>query len=277
MAKDTNRQDTTAAELRGILRGYGLNPNLFDGIIHQAVVNQWSPEQFIAELYASDEFATAFPGIYNPDGSLKLSPAEYLQLAYGMGGYVDIARNYGLKLSREHIGLLVQNNVSPDEWARRAEILQQARTTEAYRVEFNKLLQAQGHEPLGRKEWFDFIASRSQARIEDLYQAAALRMSDLELTREEALQAAREIGREQPASPVDISEIVAQARRLRDEIGPELQAAGITDADLAVLSAGSDPRGLAPKLEQILRNRRALVQAGSRSAGTGFTSTPEGL
>lgn len=275
MAKKDER-DVQAGELAGILRGYGLNPHLFDDLIHQAVQNQWTPEQFIAELYASDEFASAFPGIFNEDGSLKMSPGEYLQLAYGPGGYVDIARNYGVKLNLEKIGKLVEGNVSPGEWARRAAILQQARQSEVYREEFNRVLQARGHQPLGKGEWFDFVAGRSQAQVENLYEAVALRMADLELTPQEALSAAREIGREAPDQPQDLQRIVSEVRRLRDEVGPELRAAGITDADLAVLAAGSDPKGIAPRLEQIVRNRRALV--GTAGGGrTTFAPSPEGL
>lgn len=270
-----DERDVSAGELAGILRGYGLNPHLFDDLIHQAVQNQWTPEQFIAELYASDEFAAAFPGIFNEDGSLKMSPGEYLQLAYGPGGYVDIARNYGINLNLEKIGRLVEGNVSPDEWARRALILQQARQSEAYREEFNKILRARGHKPLEKGDWFRFIAGRSQAQIENLYEAVSLRMSDLDISREEALRAARQIGKEAPGQPQDLQRIVAEVRRVRDEVGPELRAAGITDADLAVLASGADPRGIAPRLEQIIRNRRALIGAPSGGRTT-FAPEPEG-
>ncbi len=276
MAKDDDkREQNAAAQLRAILRGYGLNPQLFDDIIHQAVQNQWTPEEFIGRIYGSREFAAAFPGIFNPDGSLKMAPSQYLQLAYGPGGYMDIARNYGVKLNLQKIGKLVENNVSPDEWNQRARVLQLARESDAYRREFNRVLQARGMKPLEPKDWFNLIARRSESFVEDLYEAVSLRTAGLEVTPTEAVRAARQIG--EPAQPVDLEQIVAQVRQVKDEIAPELRAAGITDADLAVLASGSDPRGIAPRLEQLLRNRRRLTQAGARQGGVRFAPASEGL
>jgi hypothetical protein len=263
-----DRPDVAKGELAGILRAYGLNPKLFDDLIRDAIINQWTPEQFLGEIYASDEFSAAFPGIFNPDGSLKVTAGEYLQLAYGFGGYVDIARNFGLTLGPRKIGMLFESNTSPDEWVFKAMVLQQAKRTEGYRTEFNVLLEASGQEPLGKGEWYNFIASKSSARIENLYEAVSLRMAgDLDITPEQALAAAREIGATNPAAPVDIAQIIDQVRRYKSLISPELESAGITDADLAVLEAGADPRNLRGQLEQILRNREALISAGAGSGG----------
>jgi len=281
MAPKKNVPDVEAGELAGILRGYGLNPKLFDDLIHEAIANQWSTAQFASELYASDEFAAVFPGIFNNDGSLKVSPTEYLRMAYGMNGYQDIGKDFGIKLGINKIGQLIHGNVSPDEWALRALVLQQARATEAYRGEFNAVLTASGAEELGKKEWFNFIAKKSQARVENLYEAVALRMdTGLELTPEEALATAKEIGAESPAERVDISEVIAKANQVKGVIGPELRAAGITDADLAVLQAGRDPKGIRGQLEQILANREALIGAGpggGRAREGTFAAVREGL
>ena len=273
-----DRPDVAPGELAGILRAYGMNPRLFDDLIRQAIVNQWTPEQFIGEIYASDEFAAAFPGIFNRDGSLKLTPSEYLQMAYGFGGYVDIARNFDIKLTPRKIGMLVHGNTSPDEWALRAQILQQAKRTEAYRSEFNAVLEASGQEPLDKNEWFKHIAGRSQARVENLYEAVSLRMAgDLNITPEEALAAAGAIGAERPAEQVDINAILAETRKFKSLIGPELEAAGIIDADLAVLAAGADPKGIRAKLEQILRNRQALTSVRAGGGAERFPAVREGL
>jgi hypothetical protein len=281
MAKnDHNRPDVEAGELAGILRGYGLNPKLFDDLIHEAIINQWSTAQFAGELYSSDEFAAAFPGIFNHDGSLKVSPTEYLRLAYGINGYQDIARQFGIKLGLNKIGQLFEGNVSPDEWAFKAMVLQQSRATETYRQEFNNVLESSGAPPLGKKEWFDFIAHKSEARVENLYEAVALRMdTGLELTPEEALAAAKQIGLETPSARVDINEIIAKANQYKGAIGPELRAAGITDADLVVLQSGRDPKGIRGQLEQILANREALINApsGGGRRQSAFAAVREGL
>ncbi len=282
MPPRTGTADVAKGELAGILRGYGINPKLFDDLIREAIVNQWTPQEFISQVYASDEFSAAFPGIFNKDGSLKLSPGQYLQLAYGDNGYVEIGKNYGLKLGINKIGELVQGNISPTEWAFRASILQQAKSSEAYRHIFNQELTAAGQDKLGKKEWFDFLASKSNARIENLYEAVSLRNdTGLELTAQQALGAAKAIGAETPGAKVDITKIVQQAQQYKDVIGPDLQAAGITDADLAVLASGADPKGIATQLDQILRNRQALTQSGGGGSagrvGKQFATQREGL
>lgn len=275
-----DKPDVEPGELAGILRAYGLNPKLFDDLIREAVENRWTPEQFIAELYSSNEFDHAFPGIFNKDGSLKMTPGQYMDLAYGAGGYVDIARNFGLKLGARKIGQLVAGEVSVDEWAFKALVLQQAKATEVYRQEFNNVLESTGQDPLGKNEWFKFIAKRSEARVENLYEAVALRMdAGLELSPAEALAAAKQIGLEQPAARVDIGEIIQKANQFKNVIGPELRAAGITDADLVVLQSGRDPKGIRGRLEQILANREALISSGpgGRRSQTAFAAVREGL
>ncbi len=270
----------TAGDLAGILRGFGLSPRLFDDFIHKAVQEQWSQAQILAELYGSPEFHHAFPGIFNPDGSLKMSPAEYLNLVYGDGGYVDIARDYGIKVTRETAGQLIAGDVSPDEWAFRALNIRQAQHDEVYRANLNKLRRAQGKDPLSKDEWAQYYIGKSNGKVEDTYEAAGLlSATGLDIGAKEALGAAKAIGAEAPGEKVDLQQIVAQTRQVKDFIGPELQHAGITDADLAVLESGADPKGIASYLQQLIRNRQALVGA-SRSASPGsglFPQQAEGL
>lgn len=261
-------------DLAGILRGFGLSPNLFDDLIDQAVRNQWSAAQFEAELYASGEFAEAFPGIFRADGSLKMTPAEYLRLAYGDGGYQDIARQYGIRLDRRRIGMLVENDISPDEWLERAEILREARRNEIYRQNWNRVLRSLGRPELDRKDWYRFLAGRTDERIANLEEAATL-VGELGVAPREAMRAARQIGG--GGEFLDLAELVAQVRRLMDVVEPELRAAGITAADIAVLEAGSDPKGIARRVEQIVRNRQALTRATSGGRVATFAPTPEGL
>ena len=269
--------DVAAGTLAGILRGFGLAPKLFDNLIHDAIVGQWTPQQFEAELYGSGEFHDAFPGIFNPDGSLQMSPAEYLRLAYGDGGYVDIGREFGIKLDRERIGALIAGRKSPAEWAFDAQVLQQAKQTEVFRQSFNAVLQAKGKDPLSKGDWFDFIAGRSQRQVEDLYQASSLVAGEgLSVSPSEAIAAAKQIG--QPGETVDLRQLVSEVNAIKDFAGPELAAAGITDADLAVLQAGADPRNLRGALEQIVANRKALVGAGLGGGGAAtFPTVREGL
>lgn len=76
------------------LKKYGL-----DKLVKKAVSQNWSMNQLLLALYGSKGFKTRFPGIRNADGTLKMSPAAYLQrendlrtvmFAHGLGpAYYD--------------------------------------------------------------------------------------------------------------------------------------------------------------------------------------------
>jgi hypothetical protein len=161
--------------------------------------------------------------------------------------------------------------VSPTEWQFRAYVLQQAKTSDVYRTAFNQVLKASGQQPIEKGQWFDFIAGKSDTRIENLYEAASLKSTEgLDISAKQALAASKEIGL--PGEQVDLKQLVAQIRTVKDFVSPELRAAGITDADLAVLESGADPKNIQGSLQQILRNRQALVG----SALGGNVSAPGG-
>jgi hypothetical protein len=262
-------------QLDGILRGLGLSPSMFDDLINQAITQQWTPYQFQAELYGSPEFRNTFPGIFNKDGSLKMTAAEYLHLAYGDGGYSDIAREFGIKLDRDRIGALFSGNKSPDEFAFEASVLQDAKHNEVYRQSWNRVLESMGREPLDKADWFDFVAGRTNAKIENLHEAATLLGAEgLVLSPEQARAASKQIG--ETGEQVDLKALVSQVRDIKDFVGPELRSAGITDADLAVLESGADPKAISQRLQQIVRNRQALVGA-SLGGTSAFPAIREGL
>jgi hypothetical protein len=270
----------TKQEIRGILRGFGLNPSMFDELIDQAVRKQWSEYEFQAAVYDSDVFAETFPGIFNKDGSLKMTPAEWQQLAFGEGGYQDVSRQFGVKMNRRKIGELIEGNVGVPEWQFRASVMKRARESEEDRKAFNQLIRASGQPEMNKKGWFDFIANATDPRIENLYEALELTTAEgLDIGRKEALRASKQIG--EPGERVDPAELVASVLEVKDFIAPELEAAGISDATLAVVKAGGRPE-IAGQLEQLLRNRNALVgrqlaSAGSTAGGGLFPELSEGL
>lgn len=277
MPAKNNGSDVAKGELAGILRGYGINPKLFNDLIHQAIINQWSPAEFTAQLYGSDEFASVFPGIFARDGSLKVTPSQYLQMAYGFNGYVEIGKNFGVHLTPEKIGLLFEGNTSPTEWAFRAMALQDAKANEVHRANYNAIITQMGHAPLSKDDWYNYFAGKSDVKIENVFEAASLYAAPgLDVTAKEAVAASKAIGAQNPRAVLDIAKVIAAAQANKDIVGPELQAAGITDADLAVLAAGSDPKGIATMLDQIVRNRNLLTSS-SAGAGAGFARAREGL
>jgi hypothetical protein len=198
-----------------------------------------------------------------------MSASEWTQQVYGEGGIMDTARQYGIKVSRAHAGELIGNDVSPTEWAHRGAIYEQATSSEVYRQSFNSVLKAAGQPTLDHHGWWNLLAGKSDTRIENIYEASALRAGGLEISPLGALRAAKQIGAGPEA--VDIQKLVEQVQQTKDFIAPELKAAGITDADLAVLTSGADPKNIASQLQQILKNRQALV--GNRLVGAGAPSS----
>jgi hypothetical protein len=267
--------DIKVDELRSILQGYGLNARAFDHLIHEAVAEQWTPYQFESALYASAPFHKMFPGIFDGSGGLKMTPGQYLNLVYGQGGYRDIAQEYGISVNRRKLGQLIEGNVSPDEFVFRAQLRQTAKENEPFRTAFNEQIAAAGGTPLDQSDWFGFLAGQSTQELENLWEAASLRTTEgLTLTAAEANAAAGDIGK--PGERVDMRDIVNQARSIKDFIAPELQAAGLSDADLVVLESGADPKNLGPRLEQIVKNRKALLagpQTRLAAAGGGLYPT----
>jgi hypothetical protein len=242
-------------ELSAMLRGLGLSPTAFDALIDEAVRFDWTPEQFESRLYLSRPFQNAFPGIVREDGSLRISPVEYRQIRDAV---FKIAGDYGVRMDNKRFGLLVENNKSPIEFASIAEVFRAAELTDGFRVAFNEQLKAAGQgQQLSSQDWFNMLAGEAPAEVNDLYEAARLTSAGLDITVEQARLAAKQIG--PVGEAVDTAALISEVRRNKQFIGPELAAAGITDADLAVLASGADPRGVLPTVEQIFRNRQALA------------------
>jgi transglycosylase-like protein with SLT domain len=262
-------------DLNDVLRGFGLQPAKFGDLIERAVRENWSDTHFLAMIYASDSFQKAFPGLVRDDGSLRMTPVEYLSLE---DEYRDIAANYGVKLSRQRVGMLVSGDVSPDEWVNRATILQATHDSTALREAFNEVLGRKGQKRLDEMGWFNFLAGKAESDVYDLWEQASFGRAGMDISREGAAR----IG--QAGEFTDVNALIGQVRAVQDIIAPELSAAGITSEDIAVLeSEGEDLKQTRPKLEQILRNREALVgQAmtigSTQAAGGGmFPALAEGF
>lgn len=257
--------DMTKRELRGILQGYGIAPDAFMPLITQAIQEQWSVAEFRAAVYDSKVFRQTFPGIFDQDGALKMTPAEYNRLAWGDGGYADIGKQYGIKINRAKLGVLFENNVSPDEWLFRAEILKKAKSSETYRQALGQVAKKQGQGDITRKEWFEWLGGATNVKVENIFEASTLlEQQGLDINAKQAIKAANQIG--EPGEQIDVGQLVADIMQAKDFIGPELRNAGINDADLAVIQGGGR-KDLIPVLEQIRRNRNAQVGL-SLSSGT---------
>jgi len=250
-------------------------PAEWQDIIDQAIREDWTMTRFESAIIGSRQFDRMFPNIKRADGSLRMSASEYrtLQEAYEEVGY-----EFGIGINRFRTGLLIEGGVSPDEFARRAQAIQNVRGNPELRDSYNEQLRLAGISPLDEQGFFRFVAGAAGTEYYDAYEGALLATSGLNITQEQARGTAAKIG--QPGEPIDIRALVADVRQLLPDAGPELMQAGINDADLVSLAAGVDPRGIAPTLQTIVANRRAQGSyvAGSqarRGSGGGLAILPQ--
>jgi hypothetical protein len=96
--------------------GIGLNGNL-NQLVEQAVNRGYDAEAFLYYLRQTPEYAKAFPGILNKDGSMKMSEAQYLS---NVSQYQSIAAQAGINLGKKQTTWLFQNDVSVAEYAVKA-------------------------------------------------------------------------------------------------------------------------------------------------------------
>lgn len=256
--------------LKMTLKTYGLDPKDFDGLISEAVRNDWTLEEFQARVYGSREFRQTFPGIFSNDGSLKMTPLEYQNQIYGPDGYADMAREYGIKFDRDRFGRLIGGNTSPTEWAYRLGVVQKAKATEPYRQAFEQQLKiAGGNKGMDPSEWARFIEGKTNRFVESVYTAASLDAAEgLNLNARSAKDLAKQLQTQTfdpttPGEDYDINAVIGAIRQNRDLFGPELADAGITDADIALLEVGYDPRNVGQTLATIARNRTGLTYGGN--------------
>lgn len=233
-------------------------------IIHQAVVNQWSQAEFETSLVNSKPFRRQFPGLVDANGqiseglralgsmSLRSAITTYGRLT---AQYSEVADNFGkMSLGRQVFGKAIANGISPDELGQRLQVIEQAKTSSEYRSFFNQALDSAGLPQLDELGWRKFMAGASDRKFYDVYEAATLNQR-LGLGQKASWQVARQIGG--IGQPADLEHIVQQVNQILPDIGHELDAMGISKADLAVVASGSDPKNLGPTLAQLVANRRA--------------------
>lgn len=111
------------ASAQNMAAGWGIpwSDNLM-ALAQQGFNRSWTTERFINELRKTPDYRQAFPGIYNPDGTLKMSEAQYQA---NVNQYQSYASQAGVNLSEQQIGWLIRNDVLPSEYADRAPALGQ--------------------------------------------------------------------------------------------------------------------------------------------------------
>jgi hypothetical protein len=98
--------------LEDTLRRYGLSSLL--NWATEAIVNSWSADQIVLEMYKRPEFKTRFPAIFELQAGNKpaISVEEYLSYEKTAA---SLAAMWGTELSKDEVDNLISNLVSPVE------------------------------------------------------------------------------------------------------------------------------------------------------------------
>lgn len=274
-------------ELREMLDALSLSGG-YDALINKAIIYDWSPQEFVTNLVASEPFQRRFPGIVGANGVINdfllgqegtsLSPttlgraiSNYRSL---WQSYEEVGKRFGYgNLNRNQIAMLIRNEMSPDEFGAKANAVTIVTKNKAAFDAFNQQRRALGLEPLNKSDLFRAVATEDQ-KFYDAYEATRLRMMDLGLGVKGAKQVANALGNVDDAgrftgatSARTMAQIVAEFKANQADIGPELAAAGISRVKLAKFLANptTDP-DLARQLDQLMATRRGqgAYVAGSR-------------
>ena len=242
------------------LGGLGFQGGEFTHLIIQAIQEDWSATEFQQALKESPRFQRMFPGLVEKDGTINVLLGNTLGSAVynyrrWQEAYAKIAKGR-VHLTTKMMGVLVTGQISPDEFGARLNAVSSAQANPELLAALNEELVAAGKKPLDETGWLKFLAKTGPTKFYDIYEAAQLRASTLNLEPEAALALARAVGT--PGQAADVGSIIKAINALKPQIAPELERMGITDEDLVLLESGADPNNMLPQIRQLLAQRQAM-------------------
>lgn len=273
------------AFLAQILRNYGLRPADFENIIERAIRRNWSPETFEAMIYGSRPFKERFRGIFENDGSLRMSPLEYIELEKT---YEEIARDHGffkqVNSSRE-IARLIEGNVSAQEFEDRLVAAERMQEFAPAFEAFKKVVKHNFGETLGDKEIFDFVLGMGDKKFYDIWERAGIqeqaKAAGVKLDQSQIAKIAKsQAGYQDPSQYEPRFAELAQKIKTVMPLS-QMSKWGISKQDLIELEfPGSTTNGekrktTAMKIERLLKGYEAKHDQG-RQARTGEVSQQRG-
>src|ERR1051326_915581 len=216
---------------------------------------------FYAKLIQSKPFKHYFPGIQRPDGTLRMSPAQYQQY---QDGVMAAAKKNGFALSKAAVGNLIANDVSTDEFSFRLQAAQTIKSNPDLFASFNSILASNGQKQIKTaQDAFNFLAGKAPKSVYDTYEAATFEASakaagvDVNAARAKQLAAGT-------AGMTDIGDIQKGYADIADKLrqsGVELSGVGLSQADLETIEfGGANQAALAAKAQQALKNQQASQQ-----------------
>lgn len=166
-----NAQNAFKALLQQL--GIAITPNL-QQLINNAVTKNWTSTTFLFYLRQTPEYHREFPGIFNRDGTLRMSEGQYIAMR---NQYESIAAVTGLRLTDKNIGLLFKNETSIAEFSQKARAIQQIRSNPVIFQQFSQTLRARGEVKgkLSMKELFKFVIGEADPSWYKIWAEASAR------------------------------------------------------------------------------------------------------
>jgi hypothetical protein len=276
-----------AAQLNALVSSYGMdatNSNVA-ALVDQAAQHGWNGDRFNAELYKTPEFQAAFPGIFNDNGSLKMTPGQYIQQTKQ---YTDIAAQAGINLNGAQTSWLFRNDVSPGEFQARASADAQLRQNpELYKAFGQELMNAGIQDkPPTKSQLLEFVMGQGNNQWRSLWDNAAARYG----SEQAGLQIGKGADRYAKITEADVHAAAAkgltpdEAAKAFHDVATQMiqtlpfsriQKAGLTHKDFVTATFGGKGSVEAQqKILKVAQSERVFEQ--SPGAGAGSQQTQNG-
>lgn len=153
-----NAIQNAEASFTGLLQSYGIDVNSnMQNLINTAAAHNWNSARFKQALIGTPEFQDRFPGIFDKNGDLKMSPSQYMKQEQA---YQNVADTAGINLGDNKQAWLFKNDVSAAEFQTRASAIARIRTNSDMFKAFGQQLAAEGLAPKGglsKGDLFKFV------------------------------------------------------------------------------------------------------------------------
>jgi len=278
------KKRTERQRMRKILRTQLPFPFDVDKFLDRAIRD--FPQDPGAYAYAliinSKAFAKRFPGIKRKDGTLRVSPAEYVSR---QEQFRSTAAQFGFGLSRAQMGALVSKGVDPQEFTVRARGVQLVNSNPGTIDFLNKQIkrindlrrknEVPGRIPRikTRKDAIDFFTGRGDRQLYAVYEGALFQQTakdaGIRIDPKRAAKLAKTTAGVLDLEAIEegFGSISAQLRLA----GVELRQAGISQREQEILEFGGPGReAIRQKVERELRNRQASLEQEAPSQRIGL-------
>lgn len=175
--QDKLERRNTRGALLYWLQGLGIQVGDDIGaLLDRAAKWGWDAERFAYEVRKTPEYRERFPGIFDKDGTLKMSEAQYIEYE---GQFQSYASQAGINLGDKRMAWLFRHDVRPDEFADRAVAMNRLnRDRTLYKAFGRELVQgglASRKEVDSKKELFRYIMGEKPKAWYDLWQDTVTR------------------------------------------------------------------------------------------------------